>query len=433
MCPARTTRSSPSATCPSAGYLLESENVAYLAPGRHTLRVRAALAALGGPSGSLLTVDVLDATTQQSLASLEVTAADFREARVFQGFSLAYAQDAADHPVQLRVRWNALAGAPGVTVSDVSIDGDEAFAAANLAHACGRFDGHFAWSADHFRDATACTLASGGAVRLDDGEYVAQVELRVDDFALDGAALAKLTVIDREENKVIASLDVKRSDFSNTAFRTFAVPFHTYSGNHYDISTEWLAAASAPRLVERAAYVRKAVSEVPVILPFNQRGLGAVPGDGAIDVAGSALSQPLLGAGRSFYAHSFTFGGGGNNVFQGGNTQVSVSAGKYASLDLVAFAVEGTQANQAFQLSYSDGSTGQVMQSVSDWVSFTPQPNERIALAMPYRWSKTAREYGNFHLFFYSLPVDPQKSLSAFALPNNANVKVLAATLVAAP
>ena len=64
--------------------------------------------------------------------------------------------------------------------------------------------------------------------------------------------------------------------------------------------------------------------------------------------------------------------------------------------------------------------------------AFTPQPNEGIALAMPYRWSKTATDYGNFHLFHYSLPVDANKDLTGFSLPNNANVKILAATLVAA-
>jgi hypothetical protein len=50
---------------------------------------------------------------------------------------------------------------------------------------------------------------------------------------------------------------------------------------------------------------------------------------------------------------------------------------------------------------------------------------------MPYRWSKTAKEYGNFHVFHYCLPVDGAKELVSFSLPNNANVKILAATLVA--
>ncbi len=421
------------ASCASAGFMLASESLAYLAPGRHSLQLRAAAASMGGPSGALLTLDVQDGATQQPLASLDITAAQFTEAGVFQGFTLPYTQNAADHPVQYRVRWNALAGAPRVTLGELSVDGADALAAANLAHACGRFDGHFAWAADRFRDAGACTLARGGGVRLETGDYAAQIELRVDDFALDSAKLATVSVIDREENKLIASVDVKRSDFSSTSLRTFAVPFHAYSGDHYDVSTEWLAAPSAPRLVERGVSLRRAASELQLSLPFNQRGVGAMPGDGSLDAAGSSLAQPLLGVARSFFSHAFTFGSAGNNVLQGSTAAVPVTAGKYATLQLIGFAVNGTQTGQGFRLDYSDGSSQQVAQDLSDWLSFTPQPNEKIALAMPYRWSKTAREYGNFHLFSYALPVDPQKSLSAFALPNNPNVKILAATLVTAP
>ncbi len=243
------------ASCPSAGFLLESEGVAYLAPGPHRLHVRAALGTASGNSlaAPLLTVEVFDTTTQQSLASLGVAAPSFVESNVFQDFALAFTQTA--NPAQYRVRWNAAPGSPAVTLGDVSVDGADSFSAANFAHECGRFDAHSAWSADRFADARPCVLARGGAVRLDDGDYTARVELRVDDFALDTATLATVSVIDREENKLIASADVKRSDFSTTAFRTFSIPFHAYRGDHYDVQTKWLAAANAPRLVERGAYI----------------------------------------------------------------------------------------------------------------------------------------------------------------------------------
>ena len=422
-----------SASCASAGLMLESTNVSSVAPGRHTLHVYAAVATAGGPSGALVTVDVLDATTQLALASLDVAATDFPEVGVLRGFALPYTQNAADHPVRYRVRWNAVAGAPRVTLSDVSVDGADSLSAANLAHECGRFDAHSAWTVDRFRDSTACALARGGALALDDGDFVAETEIRVDEFALDGATLATLSVIDREENKLIASLDVKRTDFSNTSFRSFAVPFHAYRGDHYDVMTAWRAAPSAPRLTERGVYVRRAMKEQPLTLPFNQRGMGTMPSDGALDGSGSALAQASFGAARSFFGHAFRFGVAGNDVLQGSPDKVPVPAGNYASLELIALAVNGTQPDLGFVLSYADGSTQTVVQSVSDWLSAAPQANERIALAMPYRWSKTAKEYGNFHAFHYSLPVDAKKALASLTLPNNQNVKVLAATLVGAP
>lgn len=419
------------ATCPAAGFMLESAGIASLAPGQHRLQVRAAIASLPAPSGALLTIDAFDTAKQQVLASLEVPGASFTEANGFQDFTLAFTQ--ASNPVQYRVRWNAVPGSPALVLGDVSLDGSVSLTAANLEHDCGRFDAHSAWFAERFADPAPCVLGRGGAVRLEDGEYVARVELRVEHFGNDASALAKVSVIDREENKIIASLDVKRNDFTSTAYRTFAVPFHAYAGDHYDVQTQWLAAPTAPRLVQRAAYIDRAVSEVPVALPFNQRGLGAMPGDGTLDTAGSSVPIAQLGAKRTFYAHAFTFGTAGNNVLQGSANKIAVTAGNYRTLELVGFAVEGTQPDQAFQLLYADGSTGTVTQSISDWASFSTQPNERIALALPYRWAKTSTEYGNFHLFLYSLPLDANKSLASFSLPNNAKLKILAATLIAAP
>ena len=421
-----------STECPSAGFMLESPNLAYLPPGRHALHVRASIGS-AGTQGGLFTIDVLDVTTQQPLASLDVSATQFAEPGVYRDFVLPYTQNSAQNPVQFRVRWNAAAGSPLVSLTDLSVDGETSLSAANLGHECGRFDGNLGWYVDRAVDQGPCALARGGQVQLDDGDYIADVELRVDDFALDGATLATVSVIDREENQLIVSADVKRSDFGSTAFRTFSLPFHAYRRDHYDVLTQWLAVQRAPRLVQRGAYLRKASVERAVTLPFNQRGLGAAPGDASLDAAGSAVPLPLLGAKRSFYSRSFELGALGNNVLQGSADQVPVSAGSYASLELLGFAVEGTQADQKFQLHYADGTSESVTQSVSDWVSFTPQANEQIALALPYRWSKTALEYGNFHVFRYALPIATNKGLAAFSLPNNPHVKILAATLITAP
>ena len=247
------------ATCTSAGSMLESEGVLYLATGQHKLHLRAALGTGTAPSTSLATLDVFDTKTQQVIASTDLSATGFAERNVFQDFSLAYTRGA--NPVQFRVRWNAVMGSPSLMLGDVSVDGADAFSAANFAHECGRFNAHVEWSADRFADPATCVLARGGGIRLADGDYVARVELRVADFALDGAPLATLSVIDREENKLIASANVKRSDFQNIAFRTFSIPFHAFAGDHYDVQTEWFAAQNAPRLIERGAYIDRAPAQ----------------------------------------------------------------------------------------------------------------------------------------------------------------------------
>jgi hypothetical protein len=179
----------------------------------------------------------------------------------------------------------------------------------------------------------------------------------------------------------------------------------------------------------RGVYVQQAVKETAVTLPFNQRGMGTGPGDGSIDGA-SSLDLALLGTTFSIGNDTFTLGQAGNNVLQGGGGSVPVPSGKYASLELLGFAIHGPQASQGFTLTYADGTSQTVTQSLSDWMSAVPQIGEKIALALPYRWSTTAKEFGNWHLFQYSLPLDPTRVLSGLTLPSNAKVKVLGATLV---
>jgi hypothetical protein len=159
--------------------------------------------------------------------------------------------------------------------------------------------------------------------------------------------------------------------------------------------------------------------------------MGTVPGDGSIDGV-SSLDLGLLGATLRVGNDTFTLGQAGNNVLQGGAGSVSVPSRNYASLELLGFAVNGTQASQGFTVTYADGTSQAITQSLSDWTSAAPQIGEQIALALPYRWSTTAKEYGNFHLFRYSIPVDGARMLSGFTLPSNSKVKILGATLLGA-
>jgi hypothetical protein len=171
-------------------------------------------------------------------------------------------------------------------------------------------------------------------------------------------------------------------------------------------------------------------------LPFNVRALGSAPGDGAADAVGSALDLARVTAaagapGATF--DRFTLGGAGKNALAGGAPEVPVAAGRYQALAVLGFAVGGNQLDQPFTLLYADGSSQVVTRSFSDWIAPTPLPDERIHLALPYRWSRTGKEYGNFHLFRHAIPVDPARPLRAIRTPASASVVLLAATLTAAP
>jgi predicted alpha-1,6-mannanase (GH76 family) len=416
--------------CPAAGLMQSGPYVWYLTPGAHTAHLRVSVDSTSPRSDTLATFDVYDQASGATLASKPIAWSDFAEANVSREVTAAYTQPPSNEPVEYRVNWAAATGAPRLVVTDVSLDGEQSFSGANLFHECGRLDGTWHWSADRFADAKPCLATNGPGFTLPAGDYVATFELRVQQAAADGSRIATLAVVDHDLGAVAGTFALNGSQFTTTMFRTFAIPFHAVAGHHWDLRTEWAASATAPRLSVRGVYVRHAVTQTEVSLPFDQRGLSAVPGDGSIDGSGSAIDLALLGPTLATGDVTFMVGQAGNNVLQGGGANVPVTVGKYGSLELLGLATNGPQIGQGFKLTYADATTQVVTRSVSDWVDAVPQADERVGLALPYRWSTTRKEYGNFHLFRYSLPVDPSRMLSGFTLPANANVKILGATLL---
>jgi predicted alpha-1,6-mannanase (GH76 family) len=420
-----------SASCPAPGTMQSGPYVWYLPLGAHAAHLRASVDATSSRTDTLATFQVVDHASGTVLGSQAMAWSDFVEDNIPQEVTVPYTQATAGDPVEYQVTWAAASGGPRLVLTDVSVDGEQSFSGANLMHECGRLDGAWQWSVDTFGDTQPCLATNGPGFILPDGDYLASFELRVTEFALDDALVATLSVVDHDLGTAVGTLAVTRSQFATARFQTFAVPFHAVAGHHWDLQTQWAAAPTAPRMTIRGVYVQHAVTESAVTLPFNQRGMGTAPGDGSIDGV-SSLDLGLLGPTLTIGNDTFTLGQAGNNVLQGGGGSVPVSAGSYASLELLGFAIDGIQASQGFTLTYADTTSQTVMQSLSDWTSATPQTGEQIALALPYRWSTTAKEYGNFHLFRYSIPVDNTRMLSGFTLPSNADVKIFGATLVSA-
>ncbi len=110
---------------------------------------------------------------------------------------------------------------------------------------------------------------------------------------------------------------------------------------------------------------------------------------------------------------------------------VDLPAGRYASLRVLATAIEGDQARQTFSVNYADGTSSAVNQSLSDWAGAARFKGETEAVAVPYRVTGDGSVDGNpFHLWAYTFAVDPAKEVKSITLPSNRNVVVFAMTLV---
>ena len=100
----------------------------------------------------------------------------------------------------------------------------------------------------------------------------------------------------------------------------------------------------------------------------RQRRLDIHPHHRRIDGGGAALSANLLGTSQTWNGTPFTIGApGSSNVVSATGQTISLPAGQYASLQFLALAVNGNQANQTFTVHYADGTTQTFTQSLSDW------------------------------------------------------------------
>jgi hypothetical protein len=158
-------------------------------------------------------------------------------------------------------------------------------------------------------------------------------------------------------------------------------------------------------------------------LPFSSGGL---------DALGRSYSGVLLGSSASAAGTVFALGPMAVPDAVSGQT-VSLPAGQFASLKLLATGVNGNQQGQTFKVTYTDGTSSSFTQSLSDW--YTPQnySGETKAITTTYRDNSTGTTDGRvFYVYAYSFSLNTSKNVKSITLPQNRNVVVLAMTLAGA-
>lgn len=420
--------------CTTADFMVYGPYISYLPPGTHTVDFRLSVNATSASTANLATIDVREANNGTTLASHAIPWNAFSTANAAQDFSLSYSNTTPGDAVEFRVYWNNVSGAPTLTASDIVVDGGTYnWVASNLNHSIGRLDGLNAWEVDPIRDTHSDFLSWGPYTsEPGTGNFTANFELKVDNFNLDTSAIATIDVRDNDTGQVLTSRNLLRSDFPNTLYQLFPLSFSAISGHHYEFRVYWNYSANAPRLTERGIYLQPTIHDTRVTLPYNLRGIGTSAGNANLDGVGDALKSTL---GTSILAnyHSYQIGptsSGANNVLHGGSAvSVTLPGSSYQELHLLATAVNGNQLNQPFIVTYSDGSAATATLSLSDWFAAAPQVNERFGVAQDTRWGTTSTQYGNMHLFTYTITLDSSKTLRSLTLPNNTNIEVFAVTL----
>ena len=155
---------------------------------------------------------------------------------------------------------------------------------------------------------------------------------------------------------------------------------------------------------------------------------------GGIDGLGNAYSANLLTGLRVMNGVLFNFGPANDlDAVSGTGQTISVPAGQYSDLALLAAGVNGNQTGATIVIHYSDGSSAQVTQNFSDW--YTPQnyAREYEGVAMAYRnVADGTKDKRTFSLYAYLFPLNKGKTVQSITLPTNPDVVILAATLLPA-
>jgi hypothetical protein len=209
----------------------------------------------------------------------------------------------------------------------------------------------------------------------------------------------------------------------NSASATPTASATGYLGGSSGISADNNASgtAQAQSIYFSTEQVGAASTAVPATTAYNVNGIytdgTTFLVTGGLDHDGNAYSSTLLGASRTWNGTTFTFGTA-NQADAWQNTTITLPAGSYNTLEILAAAVNGNLASQKFIITYTDNSTTTITQSVSDW--FTPQgyPGESIALSTAYRNIYTGKKDSRtFDLYGYSFSINPNKTVKSLTLP----------------
>jgi hypothetical protein len=174
--------------------------------------------------------------------------------------------------------------------------------------------------------------------------------------------------------------------------------------------------------------------QVDLSSDFNLNGIytdGSKYSTGGLDGSGNSYSSKLLAKLRILDLVECKFGPANQPDAVASNGQsIPLPQGTFTGLLLMATGVQGAQSSQTFTINYTDGTSAQFTQSLSDWSAPQNFPGESEAVAMSYRNTAAGtKNAGTFNLYAYGFPIDSSKTAQSITLPDNPNVVVLAGTV----
>ena len=162
---------------------------------------------------------------------------------------------------------------------------------------------------------------------------------------------------------------------------------------------------------------------------YNQEGIASQSfSGGGLDGNGDAL---VVAANIDWQGNLIPLGPqNSNNVVSSSGQTITLPAGSYSSLTILAEAVNGDQLNEPFTVTYTNGYSQTFYQSLTNWLSYPNYPYEQRAAEMSYyRTSNGTLIAGPVYMSAFELPLISTLQVKSITLPKDSNVKVLGMSL----
>ncbi|MCM3626089.1 hypothetical protein M3194_01750 [Paenibacillus glycanilyticus] len=209
----------------NAGYMLSGNYDNTVPTGRHTATFKMKIDSVTGTNDNVVTLDVRNNTTGQTLASVDVYRNQFKKSNAYQDFSLAF-NNPSGSSLEFRAyyRDKATIGIDKVTVTK-RIGKYEAEGAV-VGHAQGRVSGD-GWQASPSLDGTGHMLYGPYDANVPVGSRTITYRLKVDNNTADNAAVAIIDVWDAASNSVVTQATVTRQQFTSAnQYQDFSLSFN---------------------------------------------------------------------------------------------------------------------------------------------------------------------------------------------------------------
>lgn len=151
---------------------------------------------------------------------------------------------------------------------------------------------------------------------------------------------------------------------------------------------------------------------------------------GGFDGVGTAFSSTLLGTSLEWNNLVFNFGpSNANDVVSCASQLITLPAGRYNTLQILAAGVNGGQTSQTFTVTYTDNSTATFTQSFSDWANQQSYQGETTVVTMPYRDTSGGQQILNVSVDAYVFVLNQTKTVRSITFPSDGNLVVMALNL----